>query len=107
MRRYLKNVRHCQRVGRDFIACKQARIETLGRAWDAVERQYINSVMARRHMQSKTVNPDLFADLHINSTLRVEMEKQSRRWAYADDKMEQALMVMRCLHSPSSSSSSS
>jgi hypothetical protein len=39
--RFIKSVRFVQKITRDFLSCKEARIEALLRLWDKVEYKYI------------------------------------------------------------------
>lgn len=90
--RYLKNIRKVQHVVRQWMACKESRIEALHRLWLSLEKKYILR-MLRQRMRKKillsrgTDAENLFDELKLNQKTRLELEKQNVQWDYIDSQV--------------------
>jgi hypothetical protein len=52
--KYLMGVRKVQRNIRAFIACKHAKITSLGVLWSRLERNYVKSMLEKRKLAKRS-----------------------------------------------------
>lgn len=95
--RYLKNIRKVQHVVRQWMACKESRIQALHKLWLSLEKKYILR-MLRQRMRKKvlmsrgTEAEILFDELNLNQKTRLELEKQNVQWDYIDSQVVRKLL---------------
>ena len=87
-------VRRAQRVARDFLACKRARIAVLSQKWERWERIYIRKKLDERNPSrsvAKRKGPDPLLALDVNPQLKIEFEKQNEKWNFVEERMRSEL----------------
>jgi hypothetical protein len=99
--RFVRSALLIQRNVRNFVYCTRARIAVVGRLWERLELQYIEEVLAKRKADelksgiaakklSKAQSGKKEVPL-VDEKTRLEMEKQAKRWADQDARMEELL----------------
>jgi hypothetical protein len=97
--RFLHSVRRIQRVMRDFIQCKYAKITALGKIWDKLEYSFIRKKLEQRKlkiagttMSKKSLDKDL---RDMKSSALDEILEKDKEWHKIHKQMEKVVSGLR------------
>ena len=96
--KYLMGVRKLQRNIRDFIACKSAKITSLGMLWLHLERIYVRKMLEKRKLQKRSTGKIHASEsefVEMDRRTLLEMKNQAKLWSRIDTKMEDRIKELK------------
>lgn len=97
--RFLHSVRKIQRLMRDFLACKHAKVLAMVKIWDKIEHGYIRRKLEIRREKianSMSAKKHLDKDLkQMNSSALEELKEKDRDWHKIHKQMQKIVMDLR------------
>lgn len=97
--RYLQSVRKVQAMIRDYIACKNAKVEAMEKIWNKLEVQYIHRKLEQKRARmrdlhaAKRSSDQQFSEM--GSRMFTEMKQQAKIWSKIDGRMEQMVNTLK------------
>lgn len=97
---FICSVKFVQRAMRESLRCKMARVEALSLLWERLDAQYIKKKLREREAvrQNSMTNKLASSGMgNMDAAMKIEMQKQAKRWNDIDVKMERSLQKHRLM----------